>query len=373
MADYYELLGVARGASQDEIKSAYRKLALKYHPDKNPGDSEAEERFKEISHAYEVLGDPSKRAQYDQFGEAAFQGTGGFGGFNFHDPSEIFREVFGSAFGGMFEDMFGFSSSRRGPRRGRDLEYLLEVDFLEAAKGTTKKIRVKKHETCKKCSGSGAEPGTGKDTCHRCGGRGQISQTSGFFSIARTCDTCGGTGEIIREKCKECFGRGRKEVTKNISVDVPPGVDTGIRLRVSGEGEAGEAGAEPGDLYVALKVREHKFFSRKDYDLLYVADVSYAQLALGDEVEVPGIEGDVKFSIPEGTQTGEIFRIKGKGIKRLDGRGRGDQLIKVRVVVPKHMTGQQKKLLKEFEKSMGGKTPSGKKKDFVSKVKDFFA
>ncbi|MGB3242276.1 MAG: molecular chaperone DnaJ [Candidatus Omnitrophota bacterium] len=367
--DYYKVLGVRRDASADEIKKAYRKLAVKYHPDKNPDNKEAEEKFKEISHAYEILSDPEKRRQYDQFGESAFQyGTGGFG---FHDPFDIFREVFGGGFGDVFEDMFGFGArSRKGPRRGRDLEYSVKLDFLEAARGTSKGIKVRKLEACSTCAGTGAKPGTGKVACSQCGGTGQISQSSGFFSISRTCDRCRGAGEIVKEPCPECGGMGRVEKVKSISVNIPPGVDTGTRVRLSGEGEAGAQGGPSGDLYVAVSVREHEFFSRRGYDVLCVMPASFTQLVFGDEIEVPGVEGETVLQVPPGTPSGHIFRLKGKGIKRLDGRGRGDQLVKVHVEIPKSLNAHQKKLLKEFEASLGKKSKGGKA--FADKLKGFF-
>jgi molecular chaperone DnaJ len=372
MGDYYEILGVERGISADELKKAYRKLALKYHPDKNPGNKEAEDKFKELSHAYEVLSDPEKRSRYDRFGEAAFQG-GGSGGFGFHDPSEIFREVFGGAFGGMFDGMFGFGSSNpNGPARGANLEYSLTIDFMDAVKGVTKELKIRKHDVCGTCKGSGAQPGTGKTTCLRCGGTGHMARSAGFFSVTTTCDRCGGAGEIIKEPCSECSGHGRVPVSRKITVTVPPGVNTGVRLRVSREGEPGVNGGPCGDLYVAIKVREHKFFSRRDYDLLYAADVSFAQLVLGADIDVPGIEGEVKLTIPPGTSSGKIFRLKGKGIKRLDGRGMGDQLVKVNVVIPEGLSLRQKELLKEFDKSFDGKS-AVRKKNIVSKVKEMFS
>ncbi|MFQ5951907.1 MAG: molecular chaperone DnaJ [Candidatus Omnitrophota bacterium] len=371
MADYYEILGVSRNASAEEIKKAYRKLAVKYHPDKNPENKEAEEKFKEISHAYEILSDPAKKSQYDQFGEAAFQYGTGARGFGFHDPFDIFAEVFGGSFGDIFEDFFGFGTRKRGgPRKGRSLEYTLKIDFVEAAKGTPKKIKVRKLQTCSDCSGTGAKSGTEKITCSQCGGRGQISQSSGFFSISRTCDACRGTGEVIKEPCPACNGSGRVETVKSISVDVPPGVDTGTRLRLLGEGEAGTRGGPSGDLYVDITVKEHDFFTRRGYDLLYLFPVSYAQLVFGDDIEVPGIEENVPLSIPAGTQSGHVFRLKGKGIRRLDGRGKGDQLVKVQVEIPKGLNAHQKKLLREFEASLGKKAKG--KESLTDKVKRMF-
>jgi len=370
--DYYELLGVFRSASADEMKKAYRKLAVKYHPDKNPGNKEAEEKFKEISHAYEALSDPAKRSQYDQFGESAFQYGAGGGGF--HDPSDIFREVFSGAFGSIFEGIFGFGgdSSSHGPRRGRDLEYRIKIDFFEAVNGATKQIKVRKYDTCANCGGIGAKPGTGKVTCGVCGGSGQVRQSAGFFSIARTCSACGGLGETIKEPCSECGGTGRKEVTKKITATIPKGVDSGVRLRLSGEGESGLNGAGGGDLYISILVKEHKFFSRRGYDVACEIPVSFAQLTLGDEINVPGLYGDVALEIPAGTQSGYIFRLKGKGIQRLDAKVKGDQHIKVQVEIPKNLNAHQKKLLKEFEESLG-KNPVVSEKGFVDKMKEMFS
>ena len=372
MADYYELLGVAKNATQTEIKKAYRKLAVKYHPDKNPGDKESEEKFKALSHAYDILSTPQKRAQYDQFGESAFQQGGGSG---FHDPGDIFRDVFGGTFGDLFGDIFGFggSSGARGnvPRKGHDLGYALKIDFMEAAKGTKKEIMINKSEECDTCQGSGAKPGTKKKTCHQCGGSGQISQGGGFFSIARPCYNCSGTGQIIEDPCTSCSGTGRKSVSKKIKVDVPPGVDTGIRLRLSGEGEPGTNNGPFGDLYVSLQVKEHEFFSRKGYDVLCILPVTYTQLVFGDVIEVPGIEGDVPLEIFAGTTTGHVFRLRGKGIKRLDGRGHGDQLMKVEVEIPKNLTPEQKDKLRKFEESLGDKKAKGHD-NIIDKVKNIF-
>jgi len=372
MSDYYKTLGVSRTASDDEIKKAYRKLALKYHPDKNPGNKEAEEKFKEISHAYDILGDPGKRQQYDQFGEAAFQG-GGFGGGGFHDPFDLFRDVFGGAFGNAFEGVFGFGGGGRkgGPRRGQDLETGLRLDFMEAVKGVKKQIKVRRRETCDNCGGSGASPGTGKTTCSRCGGAGQIRQSGGFFSISRTCDACHGAGEVIEKPCGACLGTGRVELIRKITVDVPAGVDNGVRVRLSGEGDAGVSGGPRGDLYVSISVKDHEIFSRKGYDLLCVMPVSFSQLVFGDDIKVPGIDGDVDLSIPEGTQSGQIFNLRGKGISRLDGRGRGDQLIKVQVKIPKGLNASQKKALRDFETVMGGEKAAGGK-TLMKKFKEMF-
>jgi len=369
--DYYELLGVSRSASADEMKKAYRKLAVKFHPDKNPGNKEAEEKFKEISHAYEALSDPAKRRQYDQFGESAFQYGAGGGGF--HDPTDMFREVFSGAFGDIFEGIFGFggASSSGGARRGRDLEYHIKIDFFEAVTGVSKQIKVRKYDTCSPCGGTGAKPGTGKVTCGACGGRGQVRQSGGFFSIARTCSACGGAGETIKEPCSECGGTGRREVTKKITATIPKGVDSEIRLRLSGEGESGLNGAPPGDLYIAIQVKPHKFFSRRGYDVGCEITVSFAQLTLGDEVSVPGLYGDVAISIPPGTRSGCVFRLRGKGIQRLDSKSKGDQHVKVKVDIPKNLNSRQKKILKEFEESLGKKTVV-EEKGFVGKMKEMF-
>jgi len=371
--DYYALFGVEKTASKEEIRKAYRKLAVKYHPDKNPGNKEAEETFKEISHAYETLSDDSKRRQYDQFGESAFQFGGGGGGGGFHDPFDIFREVFGGGGAGdIFESMFGFGGgSSRESGRGRDLEYNLDIGFMEAVKGTAKKLKIRKYDTCKLCDGSGAKPGTKKVSCTYCNGTGQVRQSGGFFSIASTCNSCSGSGMIIKDPCEKCSGTGREEVTKTLNVDIPEGVDTGVRLRLSGEGEAGKNNGDHGDLYVRIRVKTHKFFTRRDYDLLCRVTVSYAQLVLGDTLEIPGINGDVELSLPSGTESGHVFKVKGKGIKSLDGRGIGDQLVKVDIEIPKNLNPEQKSKLREFEKFLGGKKALGEE-SLAKKVKKLF-
>ena len=370
--NYYDLLGVSRDASPEEIKKAYRKLAVKCHPDKNPGDSGAEEKFKEISHAYEVLGDPEKRNKYDRFGESAFQyGSGGFGGF--HDPFDLFRTVFGeNGFGSIFGDLgdlFGSGmGGRRGSRRGRDLQYKIRLDFFEAVKGVEKQIKVRKNDDCSKCGGTGSKPGSEKVTCHQCGGSGHVTVTALFGYQRSICSACEGTGKVIKDHCPACGGSGRQEVTKKITVKVPPGVDRGLRLRVSGEGEPGTNGGPHGDLLVLIDVREHSFFSRREADLLCVIPVSFSQLVLGDTIEVPGIDDPVTLTIPPGTESGQVFSLKGKGIKRIDGRGRGDQLIKARVEVPSKLNAQQKKLLEEFEASLGEERGKTEKENLMGKI-----
>ncbi len=370
--DYYETLGVGRNASADEIKKAYRKLAVKYHPDKNPGNKEAEEKFKEISHAYEVLSDPQKRTQYDQFGPSVFEGGRGFGGFDFHNPFDIFESVFEAMGGGGFGDIFGFGSSRRGgARRGRDLEYNLTIDFMEAAKGVKKEIKVRRYEKCNACDGTGAKAGTGLAACPTCKGKGQIGRSMLGMIYSTTCPDCGGAGQVIKEPCDECGGKGRIEVSRKITVDVPAGVDTGNRLRLSGEGEAGTKGGPRGDLYVFIEVKEHSFFTRRDNDVYCLVRIPFTQLVFGADIKVDGLDGKETVSIPAGTPSGEVFRLRGKGIKRLDGRGRGDQLVKVQAEVPKKLTDEQKKILKEFEASLGGKSGSGTEK-LVDKFKKMF-
>lgn len=355
--DYYEVLGVERNASPEEIKKAYRKLAIKYHPDKNPGDKEAEEKFKELGEAYEALSDPQKRAAYDRYGHSAFDprrrgfGASGAGG-GFHDPFDIFREVFGSGGGGgsIFDDLFGGGGRRdpSGAQRGADLRYDMEITFMEAALGTEKEISVSKLDTCEVCNGSGSEKGSSVKTCPTCGGRGQVLMSRGIFSIAQTCPRCQGAGKVVEKPCKSCQGAGRKEKTSKIKIRIPAGVDNGARLRSSGNGEAGLRGGPHGDLYVVLHVQDHEIFERDGDDLLCEVPISFVQAALGAEIEVPTLTGKAEIRIPAGTQSGTIFRLKGRGIKNVQGYGTGDLHVRVNVEVPTHLNSAQKQKLQEF-------------------------
>jgi molecular chaperone DnaJ len=364
--DYYEVLGVNRDATQDEIKKAYRKLALKFHPDRNPGDKPGEERFKEASAAYQILGDADRRAQYDRFGHAAFDQQGGFGGFDFSSGFEdLFSDIFGDFFGG------GRGRSRSRARRGEDLRYDLEITFEEAAFGCEKKISVPRWKGCEGCAGKGSRGGTAPRPCPSCRGSGQIRFQQGFFSIAKTCSQCGGEGTIISDPCATCGGSGRVRVTQTLSVKIPAGVDHGSRLKLRGEGEAGTSGAPSGDLYVMIAVSEHAFFSRQGKDILCEIPVSFTQLVLGAEIEVPTLEDKHKVKIPAGTQTGSVFRLKGKGIPDIQGYGRGDELVRVHVEVPRKLTGRQRELLEEYARN-GGEDVSPLSKGFLDRVKEMF-
>ena len=357
--DYYDLLGVAKGATEEELKKAYRKKAVQYHPDKNPGNKESEEMFKKVSEAYEVLKDPDKRAAYDRFGHAAFQGMGGgargpSGAGGFHDPFDIFREVFGG--GGIFDDLFGGGRSDPSqPQRGNDLRYDMEITFDEAAQGCEKEITVSKPAPCETCQGSGAEPGSRIRTCPSCGGRGQVVNSRGIFSIAQTCPHCQGAGRVLEKPCKACHGQGRRERSSKIKLRIPAGVDTGSRLRSSGNGEAGFRGGPPGDLYVVLHVQPHAIFQRDGDDLLCEVPVSFTQAALGAEIEVPALDGGTMIKIPPGTQPGTMFRLKSKGIKNVQGYGHGDLHIRVNVEVPTHLSPDQKAKLQEFADLCNGR------------------
>jgi len=364
--DFYEVLGVGRDTSQEDIKKAYRKLALKYHPDRNPGDKEAEERFKEASAAYQILGDPERRAQYDRFGHAAFDQQAGFGGFDFSAGFEdLFSDIFGDFFGG------GRGRSRGRSRRGEDLRYDLELQFEEAAFGCEKKLSIPRWKGCETCEGKGTKSGTAPKTCPSCRGSGQIRFQQGFFSIAKTCSQCGGEGSIVADPCATCGGSGRVRVTQNLSVKIPAGVDSGSRLKLRGEGEAGLAGGPSGDLYVAIAVAEHPVFSRQGTNVICELPVSFTQLALGAEVEVPTLEGKAKVKIPAGSQNGSIFPLRGKGIPDLQGYGRGDQIVRVHVEVPRKLTARQRELLEEYARN-GGEEVSPLNKGFLDRVREMF-
>jgi molecular chaperone DnaJ len=371
--DYYTVLGLEKGASEEEIKKAYRRLAVKYHPDKNPGDKVAEENFKELGEAYEVLSEPQKRAAYDQYGHAAFdRRAGGFGrgGAGFHDPFEVFREVFGG--GSIFDDLFG--GGQRDPsqsQRGDDLRYDMEITFEEAAHGCDKEITVTKPERCDDCQGSGAEPGSKARNCATCGGRGQVISSRGIFSIAQTCPHCQGAGRLIDKPCKTCRGEGRKEKTSKIKLRIPAGVDSGSRLRSSGNGEAGWRGGPSGDLYVMLHVKPHEIFQRDGDDLLCEVPVSFVQAALGTDIDVPTLDGKSSIKVPAGTQPGTMFRLKGKGVKNIQGYGHGDLHVRITVEVPSQLTGAQRAKLEEFAALCNGKE-SPLSQGFFDKAKKLF-
>ncbi len=368
--DYYEVLSVARNASEAELKKAYRRLAMKYHPDRNPGDAEAEARFKEVKEAYEVLSDPQKRAAYDQFGHAGVdptQGAGGFGG-GASSFSDIFGDVFGDIFGG------GGGAGRQRVYRGSDLQYNLELTLEEAVFGIEKVIDIPRMDTCDTCGGSGAAPGSSPVTCSTCGGAGQVRMQQGFFSVQQTCPTCRGSGQEIRDPCPKCHGEGRVRVHKKLEVKIPAGVDTGDRIRLSGEGEAGINGGPSGDLYVQVVVREHKIFTRDGDDLHCEVPISFATATLGGELEVPTLDGRVKLKIPPETQTGKLFRMRGKGVKPVRGGPVGDLICRVKIETPVNLNKEQKELLRQFADSLeaGGTRHSPQEHGWLDGVKGFF-
>ena len=360
--DYYEVLGVARECTAVELKSAYRKLALQYHPDRNPGDHQAEERFKEASEAYEVLSDPEKRARYDRFGHGGnvFEG---FSGFNPSNLNDVLGEIFG--------DIFGATRSRRGGRsRGADLRYNLEVTFEEAAFGSEVQVRIPKPKRCEHCEGTGSADKRVR-TCPSCGGAGELRYTQGFFSVSRPCSTCGGSGQTATTPCTHCRGAGKVDGQTTLTVKIPPGVDTGTRVRVAGEGEPGEHGGPPGDLYVVIHVKDHPIFVREDTEVLCEVPVSFVQAALGAQIDVPTLDGKHRMKIPAGTQSGKVFRVKGKGIPHLHGGGRGDQHVRILVETPTHLSAEQKELLERFAELSGEQTHP-QTKTFFEKVRELF-
>ena len=367
--DYYEVLGVDRGASEGDIKKAYRRVAMKFHPDRNPDDSEAEEKFKEASEAYEVLSDGEKRAAYDQFGhDAVAGGAGGAGGAGFGNFSDIFGDVFGDIFG-------GGRGGRAGPRRGSDLQYNMELTLEEAVSGITREIRIPTLASCGTCDGSGAKPGSKPSTCGTCGGLGQVRMTQGFFQVQQTCPKCRGRGSIITDPCQDCHGAGRVEEAKTLSVKIPAGVDTGDRIRLSGEGEAGPEGGPPGDLYVQVMVKEHEIFQRDGRNLYCEVPISFIDAALGGELEVPTLSGRVKLKVPPETQTGKLFRLRGKGVASVRGGGPGDLLCRVVVETPVNLNARQKELLKELQEELDGGGSghhSPRKTSWFEGVKGFF-
>jgi len=367
--DYYEILGIERSASADEIKKAYRKQALKYHPDRNPGDKEAEEKFKEVSAAYEVLSDENKRHQYDRFGHDAY--TRGHRPTAGGDPFDIFSQVFG---GSIFDTFFGGGDphTQAGPQAGADLRYDLQIGFEDAVFGLDRQIEIPRAETCDACRGSGCEPGTSGRACPQCHGAGQVSMAQGFFSVRQRCPSCRGAGKIIDAPCKQCRGEGRVQRRKTIQLHIPAGVDTGSRLRVSGEGEAGRLSGPPGDLYVVIHVAKHEIFQREGDDLYCEVPVQFHVAALGGKVKVPTVSGPAELTIPKGTQSGSVFRLRDKGVPSVRGYGRGDQHVRVIVEVPTNLGAAEAQKLREFAESCDDRVYP-KLRAFLKKAKKFFS
>jgi molecular chaperone DnaJ len=363
--DYYEVLGIGPNASAEEIKKAYRKLALQHHPDRNPGDKAAEERFREASEAYQVLSDQNRRSQYNRYGHAAFEQGGGFGGFDFGGAG--FEDVFNDIFG----DFFGGRRGRTRARRGEDLRYDLEISFEEAINGVEKKIDIPRTAACETCNGLGTRDGKPRETCNVCRGSGQVRYQQGLFSIAKTCGHCQGDGSVLRDPCRTCSGSGAVRTTQTLNVRIPAGVDTGSRLKLRGEGETGYNGAPGGDLYVVLHVSEHALFTRNGVDVVCEVPISFTQAALGSEMDVPTVKGKVKLKIPAGTQSGNVFRLKGKGAPDLRGYAHGDGLVRVVVETPKKLTAKQRAVLEEFAR-ISGEEVHPISKGFLDKVKAIF-
>lgn len=378
--DYYKLLGVSRDATPEELKKAYRKMAVKYHPDKNPGDKAAEEKFKEVSEAYEVLKDPKKRESYDRFGHAAFQQQGraaGSAGSGFHDPFDVFREVFSGGGGGIFEEFFGGGSARTegghtmAAKHGSDLRYDIEITLEEAASGSEKEIQYRHFIPCDHCHASGAEPHSKKVTCTTCRGNGQVISSRGFFSVRQTCPTCHGSGVMIEKPCSKCSGEGRFKETTKLKVKIPHGVDTNSKLRSSRGGEAGFQGGTPGDLYIVIHVKEHEIFERHGDDLFCVIPIKFTLAALGGSIDVPTLSGKVSLKIPPGTHTGTTFRLKNHGMPSLKSSFKGDQLVRVEIEVPKKLNNEQRAALETFAIACGdAEHPVGE--GFFQKAKRFF-
>ncbi|MBX7208956.1 MAG: molecular chaperone DnaJ [Verrucomicrobiaceae bacterium] len=376
--DYYEVLGVPRDVSPEDMKKAYRKLAVQFHPDKNPGDKSAEEKFKEIGEAYDVLSDADKRAAYDRYGHAAFSGGmgGGPAGGGFHDPFDIFREVFGGGGGGgIFETFFGGGGGGRrrsdGPQRGSDLRYGMAITLEEAAHGCEREIDYERLVPCKTCSGSGSASGAGKKTCRTCGGVGQVISSRGFFQIQQTCPDCGGVGETITDPCKPCHGAGRVKEHAHVKLKVPAGIEEGSRLRSQGNGDAGTKGGQPGDLYIVVQIKPHDVFERDGNDLHCDVPLSYPVAALGGEINVPTIEGQASLKVPGGTQNGTTFRLRGKGMKILGSNSSGDLFVHVQIAVPTKLNAEQRDALEAFAKSLGDHI-SPMEEGFLEKAKKFF-
>lgn len=381
--DYYEVLGVSRDVSADDLKKAYRKLAVKYHPDKNPGDKAAEDKFKEVGEAYEVLSDEQKRAAYDRYGHQAFAGgmggpaASGAGGF--HDPFDIFREVFGGGGGGggIFESFFGGGGGggrqrRDGPQRGSDLRYGMEITLEEAAHGCEREIEYERQSSCKKCQGSGSASGAGKKTCGTCGGAGQVIASRGFFQIQQACPDCQGSGEVVSDPCRACAGTGRAKERTKVRVKVPAGIEDGSRLRSSGNGDHGAKGGPAGDLYIVIHVRQHEVFEREGDDLHCQMPLSFTAAALGGEVTVPTLEGKANLKIPAGTQNGTTFRLRGKGVKTLGEDRHGDLYVHVQIAVPTKLSAEQRGHLEAFAKTFGETHSSSMEESFFEKAKKFF-
>ncbi len=367
-ADYYEVLGVSRSATDQELKAAYRKMALQHHPDRNPGNAEAEERFKACSEAYQVLSDPQKRAAYDRYGHAGVSGAGSDGG-----PFAGAQDI-GDIFGDLFGEMFNMGGNRRASRvqKGRDVRHDLTIEFEEAVFGKETKVTVQRMEACKDCRGTGTATGRGPSTCPHCAGRGQVRYQQGFFSIARTCNACGGTGTVISDPCLHCRGEGRVEHEHELLVNIPAGVEDGTRIRYQGEGDAGRFGGPAGDLYIVLRVKHHKFFEREGNDLHCMIPISFPQAALGTEIAVATLDGEVKLKIPEGTQSGQEFRIRGRGVPHLNEYGRGDLIAQVVVRTPTKLTKAQKELLRELGETVTVEnTPTSR--GLLDKVKEMFS